>query len=115
MLVIYFYAKLAEKKKTGKFSDEKKLNRGLILSFSLLLAITASFYCRLDYFGIIRDNAVNEALKNDYSPVEILEYPKNAEHIQWASNFIEKETYIERYKLFKSIPEDKEIEIVYKD
>lgn len=112
MLVIFIYRKFAEKNKTSKISDNKKFSTGLKLSFAALILITGILYFRLDYMGFVRDNTVNEALKEDYSTIEIIEYPKNIEHIQWASNFIKEELYVERYQKFKNIPKDKEIKIV---
>jgi hypothetical protein len=44
--------------------------------------------------------------------VEVVEYPKSIEHIQWASNFIDDETYLERYQNFKNIPKDKQIKVI---
>lgn len=112
MLVIFIYRKFAEKNKTSKISDNKKFSTGLKLSFAALILITGILYFRLDYMGFVRDNTVNEALKEDYSTIEIIEYPKSIEHIQWASNFIKEELYVERYQKFKNIPKDKEIKIV---
>ncbi len=109
MLVIYIYGKLKEKNITGK-----RFNSGLKLSFALLILVTSILYCRLDYMGAVRNNNVDEALEKGYSTVEVLEYPKSIEHIQWSSNFIEKETYLERYKNFKNISENKEVKIISK-
>lgn len=115
MLIIFIYSKFAEKNKEGKISSNKKFNTGLKLSFALLLLVTGILYCRLDYMGIIRDNTVNEALEEGCSTIEVIEYPKSIEHIQWSSNFIEKETYLKRYQKLKEIPEDKEIKIISKN
>ena len=115
LLVIYIYSRFAEKNKTSKISNDKKFNTGLKIGFALLLLITGITYCRLDYMGIIRDNTVNEALEKEYSTIEIIEYPKSIEHIQWSSNFMEKETYLKRYQKFKNIPNDKEIKIISKN
>lgn len=112
MLVIYIYGRFAKKGKEAKISNSKKFVTGLKASFLLLILITGVIYFRLDYAGIIRDNTVNKALEDNYSTVEIIEYPKGAEHIQWSSNFIEKETYLNRYKKFKQIPDDKKIRII---
>ena len=112
MLVIYIYGRFAKKDKEAKISNSKRFGTGLKASFILLLLITGIVYCRLDYSGIIRDNTVNKALEDNHSSVEIIEYSKGTEHIQWSSNFIEKETYLNRYKKFKRIPDDKEIKII---
>lgn len=109
MIVIYVYRRYAEKNNT---IDLKKLKRIINASFVLLLLITSILYCCLDYMGIVRDNAVNEAIEKNYSTVEVIEYPKNIEHIQWSSNFITKDTYLERYKNFKNISNEKELKIV---
>lgn len=115
MLVIFIYGKFAEKNIASKISSNKKINNVLNLSFALLLLVTSLTYFRLDYMGVIRDNTVNEALEEGYSTVEIIEYPKSIEQIQWSSNFVEKETYLERYKKFKKIPPNKEIKIISKN
>ncbi len=109
MIVIYIYSKLKEKNITGKM-----FNNGLKLSFALLVLVTSILYCQLDYMGAVRDNNVDEALEKEYSTIEILEYPKSIEHIQWSSNFMEKETYLKRYKNFKNISENKEVKIISK-
>lgn len=108
MIVIYLYNKFKDKVFTKKFAN------GLKMSFVILVLITSIIYCRLDYMGMVRDNTVNEALKQDSSTVEIIQYPKSVEHIQWSSNFIEKETYIKRYQSFKKIPDDKSVVIINK-
>lgn len=103
MIVIYLYNKFKDKLFTKKFAI------GLKTSFVVLVIITSIIYCRLDYMGMVRDNMVNEALEQDSSTVEIIQYPKSVEHIQWSSNFIEKETYIKRYQNFKKIPDNKSV------
>jgi hypothetical protein len=107
MLVIYAYSKLKDKNVTTK-----KLSNGLKICFVLLVLVTAFLYGQLDYMGAVRDNYVNEELEKGYSTIEIIEYPKRIEHIQWSSNFIKKKTYIERYKNFKGISENKELKII---
>ncbi len=109
MLVIYVYSKLKEKNIT-----DKRFNNGLKLSFAVLVLVTSILYCQLDYIGAVRDNKVDEALEERYSTIEVLEYPESIEHIQWSSNFIEKKLYLERYKKFKNIPENKEVKIISK-
>lgn len=111
MLVIYLYSRFVKKDKPHKIPNGKKLCTGLKACFVLLILITGVVYFRLDYMGIVRDNAVDKALAEKGSAVEIIEYPKSIEHIQWSSNFIEKETYFERYKKFKNIPDDREVKI----
>jgi hypothetical protein len=107
MLVIYAYSKLRDKNITTK-----RFNNGLKLCFALLILVTGIIYGRLDYMGAVRDNLVNESLENGYSTIEVIEYPKSIEHIQWSSNFINKETYIERYKNFKNISEENEVKVI---
>ncbi len=104
MLVIYAYGKLK-----NKIITSKKFKNGLKVCFVLLIIATAALYGQLDYMGIVRDNKVNEAIEKGYSTIEVIEYPKSIEHIQWSSNFIKKETYIEKYKKFKNISENKEL------
>lgn len=111
MLVIFIYRKLAEKNKTGKTAG-KALNTALKLSFTALLLVTGILYFRLDYMGALRDNTVNEALEKEASTVEIIAYPESIAHIQWSSNFINTQTYLERYRDFKNIPESTEVEII---
>jgi hypothetical protein len=107
MFVIYIYSKFAKNCKVGKNFD-----KALKLIFTLLILVTVVTYCRLDYMGIVRDNTVNEAINEDSSTVEVVEYPKSIEHIQWASNFIDDETYLERYQNFKNIPKVKQIKVI---
>lgn len=107
MLIIYIYGKFAKSNKV----NNKKFNKGLKLSFALLLLVTGILYSRLDYAGMIRDNIVNEALEEGYSTIEIIEYPKSIENTQWSSNFIEEEIYLNRYQKYKSIPKNKKIKI----
>lgn len=108
MLIIFIYGKFAKNNKLGN----KKFKTGLKLSFTLLLLITGFLYSCLDYMGITRDNAVNKALEESYSTLEIIEYPKSIENIQWSSNFIEKELYVDRYRKYKNIPENREVKII---
>lgn len=115
MLIIFIYSKLAEKSKMSKLLSDEKFNKGLKLSFVALLLVTVITYCRLDYMGIVRDDTVNKALEEGHSTIEVIEYPKSIEHIQWASNFIENEEYLNRYKRFKNIAENNEIEIISKN
>ncbi len=65
--------------------------------------------------GIIRENTVNDALEEECSTIEILEYPKSVERVQWSSNFVENEIYLERYKTFKGIADDTNVEIIQKN
>lgn len=115
MLVIFIYGKLAKKDKAGKIFGSKKFDYGLKLGFIALLSVTVVLYCRLDHMGMIRDKAVDKALEEGYSAVEIMEYPKSIEHIQWSGNFIKDKTYLKRYQKFKNIPDDKEIVIISND
>lgn len=101
MLVIYVYSKFKDKNITSK-----KFHNGLKICFALLIIVTGILYGQLDYFGAVRDNLVNEAIYKGASTVEVIEYPKSIEHIQWSSNFIIKDTYLNRYKNFKQIPEN---------
>ncbi len=112
MLMIFFYKKYFQKHKFNTEVNNKKLKNVINICLILLLTVTAVTYSALDYMGIKRENTVNEGINNDYSTVEIIEYPKSIEHIQWSSNFIEKETYINRYKKFKDIPSDKETKVI---
>lgn len=110
MLVIYVYCKILQKYKIS--TAKKKYNNYLKLSFLVLVLFTVVTYIQLDYMGFIRNDLVDKALEDNSSTVEIVEYPENAEHIQWSSNFINKETYLERYINFKHIPKDKDIKII---
>ncbi len=112
MLVIYFFKKFSDKNKAGRISFDKKAVTGLKLCLAALIVLTGILYFNLDYTGYIRNKTVDTALDNDYSTIEIIEYPKGIEHIQWSSNFITKETYLERYRNFKNIPKDKELVLV---
>ncbi len=106
MLVIYAYSKLKEKKISGK-----KFNNGLKITFASLILVTSILYGQLDYMGAVRDNHVNDAIEKGYSTIEVLEYPKGIERIQWSSNFIKRKTYFKRYKIFKNIPGNKEVKL----
>ncbi|MBQ9227301.1 MAG: hypothetical protein IJ168_00605 [Eubacterium sp.] len=108
MLVIYFYRWVAEKDKLHR----KHFSSIVKLTLVLLLTVTAVLYGRLDYMGLVRERTVDQTLQTQAATVELTVYPKSVEHIQWASNFIEKETYLERYRSYKNIPEEIAIELV---
>lgn len=112
MLVIYLYGKLSKSKKSNYCLNSKKFKTAANACLVLLITVTAVSYGFLAYAGNERDNTVNEALENENSTVQIIKYPKAIEHIQWSSNFVENETYLERYKKFKGIPQDKEVILV---
>ena len=112
MLVVYLYGKFFKNKKTNDYLHDKKLKLITSACLVLLVSVTAVCYGFLDCIGLERDKSVNASLENGNSTIEIIEYPKQIEHIQWSSNFIENETYLERYKKFKGIPEDKKVILV---
>lgn len=114
MLVIYLYNKFAVKYKATDYLNNKRFKRAVSACLAGMLIFTCINYGLLDYMGIVRDNTVNEALENDDSTVEIIEYPKGIELIQWSSNSLVDGEYLGRYKKFKGIPEDREVEIVEK-
>lgn len=109
MFIIYIYGMLVKKGKILKMSDSKSFKKGIKVVFTILIFTTAVIYGHLDYMGIVRDNTVDKALLENSSAVEIIKYPESTEHIQWSGNFIENEVYLNRYKKFKNIPDDKEI------
>lgn len=115
MLVIYIYSKFAHKYKLSNYLNNKSFLRILSVCFALLLFVTGIHYVFLDYMGIIRENTVNDALEEECSTIEILEYPKSVERVQWSSNFVENEIYLERYKTFKGIADDTNVEIIQKN
>lgn len=115
MLVIYIYGKCAEKHKLKKYLNNKSFKRAAGACLVFLILVTGINYSILDYAGIIREKTVNDSLNNGDSVIEVIEYPKSVEHIQWSSNFINNETYLERYKKFKCIPDNKEVKVVQKD
>lgn len=108
MIVIYLYRKFAEK----DIAFNAKFSVGLKTTFAVLLIITCVVYFRLDYMGIVRENRANDCIEKNNSVVEVVEYPKSIEHIQWSSNFIKKETYLKRYQKYKNIPNDKELVVI---
>lgn len=112
MLVIFIFGKYAEKSKNQSTSGKAVPAKVIKASFCVLVLITSALYAHLDCLGAVRDNAVNEALENNYRVVEILEYPKSAERIQWSSNFIKNEIYLERYKKIKNIPKSTAVKTV---
>lgn len=112
MLVIFFYGKVAQKNKSNNILNSKKFKFTVSAILVLLILITGINYFMLDYVGVVREKNVDDALKKGESTVEIVKYPKNIEHIQWASNFIEDKTYLERYKIFKNMPENTEVKLV---
>lgn len=112
MLVIFFYGKVAQKNKSNNILNSKKFKSTVSAILVLLIFITGINYFMLDYVGVVREKNVDNALKKGNSTVEIVKYPKNIEHIQWASNFIEDKTYLERYKIFKNMPENTEVKLV---
>lgn len=106
MLVIFAYSKLCKKS-----FDVKRFNKKLNATFVVLVLVTIVVYAQLGYMGAVRERTVDTAIEKGYSTVEVVKYPKYIEHIQWSSNFIEKKTYLDRYKNFKSIPKDTVIKI----
>ena len=112
LIVIYAFRGFVEKKNLINKSSGKKIGVALKISFVALVLVTTAIYARLDYVGMVRDNKVNEALKNNYQTVEVLAYPKGAANTQWASNSVEKDIYLYRYVIYKDIPDDKNVEIV---
>lgn len=114
MLVIYLYSKFAQKEKSKIYLHDKKFKGIMSACLVMLISVTAVCYGFLDYAGFERDKTVNDALKNGNTTIEIIKYSKQTERIQWASNFIEDETYLERYKNFKGITKDKEVVIISK-
>lgn len=112
MLVIYFYGKFAQMGKPKDYFTAKKFKAVTSAILTVLILVTSAEYFALDYMGIKRDSAVDNALKSDSETVEIIKYPKSIEHIQWASNFIEIDEYLERYKNYKNIPEDRKTKII---
>lgn len=115
MLVIFLYRKSADKYRAKAQRSLKRMKGLSAACLTLLIIITSVTYSFLDYAGVIRDEKVNAALLEKDAVVEIFEYPKSIESIQWSSNSIDSETYLERYKLFKNIPDNREVEIVKKD
>lgn len=106
MLVIFVFSKLIKRN-----IDAKKFYKRLNIYFIVLVLITTVVYGQLGYMGIVREKTVDTAIENGHSTIEVVKYPKYVEHIQWSSNFIEKETYLNRYKNFKNISVGSTIEI----